>query len=506
MRLAYSLVLIFVILPAAASTSWGDSVSGNLHWGENLSLDGYRLVLADFSKESTQPAVLLKLYRESTLVMQQPLSQGENFTFNDNVVAEVDGITIPFRSEGYEEPSAEVRLGLYASPNVQLHLIADKEAYEPGEEIRLSLMAENQGTEDAENIRINLSSQPEQFHFTDGISVLNAGNSTYFGEGDEQKWIRLKAPLLPGYKTFQVRAVAEYFGKDGKEHLSKVYCIFRVAGLLMIHKSVEETMLPGRSYPVILSLRNLGTDIVTLDLADSITDEFQTDTGLKWNLSLVPEQTKTISYMIKPKRPGAGLVLPSAAATYNLGKERYEIRSEAPSVDVFGPFLEVNRQISSSAVNPGDKIEVSTEIANKGNRTVRVLLNESIPGWARFEGGKTRLSKLLSPGEAAYLSYRLSCDRPGSYVLPETTALYIDARGDRYNVSSPGLQIVILEDKPPAKAVVEMAHSVQHNISADNGSSPSVKGSSKIFDSLFSLLGLSAAFLILVYLIIEKLI
>ncbi len=446
-RLFALLFLLQAFAAASTSVSWSDSVFGDLQWGENLSLDGYRLVAADFSREGSYPAVLLRLYRSNDLLMELPLKQGENFTFNDTVVAEVDSILIPDRSEGYDEPRARVMLWIYASPDILLHLVSDKDSYDPGEEIRLSLIAENQGTKDAVGIKVDVSSQPQLFHFDERISKLEAGSSSAIGMGGGQEWIRLKAPLFPGPAEFQLKAKAKYSDDDGKEFESAGYCTIYVSGQVSLHKRTEENMLPGKGYPVILSLRNFGVNTVEVELSDFIANGFSTSSSLRWKLDVGPGKTEIVSYDIVPKRPGAGFVLPAATAAYDLGSRRYESRSKSPSVDVSGPFLAVEKRISSSRVKPGDEVLVSIDIANTGNRTVKAALNETIPSWARLIGGQRGLSRTLAVGEEASFSYQISCGRAGWHVIPETTIVYADARGDEYRVNSSSLSLEVIEEK-----------------------------------------------------------
>jgi hypothetical protein len=69
-------------------------------------------------------------------------------------------------------------------------------------------------------------------------------------------------------------------------------------------------------------------------------------------------------------------------------------------------------------------------------------------------GGETHLSQILNSGEEASLSYRLSCDKPGDYEIPETMVFYSDARGDQYSVNSSSLSLEVLEEKPNVNKTV----------------------------------------------------
>jgi len=432
----------------ADSAGIGESITGDLQWGENLSLDGYYLLAADFSREADNPSVLLELFRGHERIKAQPLHQGESFAFNDTGEVNVEAIFMPGRSEEEEEPSATVKLALYAAPSIQLHLTSDKDSYDPGEDIRLKLIAENEGTRDAEGIRINLSSQPGFFHFSDGISILEAGNSTEVGEGGAQKWIRFKAPLLPGPHRILLQAAARYSDSNWTERVAHGYCVIDVSGQISLHKSVPAEMIPGNKYQAILTLRNSGRENVSVALEDFISAGFGTgpEFALSWKLELGPGRMETVSYDLIPRKPGMGQALPAAIASYVIGNESYESRSESLSTDVSGPYLEVEKEVSPSRVHIGEAVGVNVHIINQGNRTVKASFNETVPDGVTFLGGDTRYSGILKSAKGAMISYRLSCSAPGSYEIPQTVVFYSDSRGDQYSVSSSSGRLQVEED------------------------------------------------------------
>ncbi|HWQ20118.1 MAG TPA: hypothetical protein VN455_10110, partial [Methanotrichaceae archaeon] len=412
-------ILFFAAVFTASSASWGDSTTGNLHWGDSIELEGYRLEVADFSKEDTPaPMVLLKLYNRDGLITQRTLSQGQNFSLDDEIMAAVDAISVPDHSEGNDQPEAKVRLVLKAIPEIILHLTSSKDSYEPGEEIRLGLTVENQGTVDAEGIRINISSVPELLARDYGISELKAGGVGVLADTDAENAIILWAPYSQGLKEFKIRARAEYSDESSKGHESDGYGAFSVTDQLRLHKQVQETMKLGTSYPVILTLRNPGENSGSADLSDGLPDGFSSSSSLKWKVEVEPGKTQTVSYDMKPEGQGGDFILPPAVARYDLGGEAFESRSESPSVNVTGPRLNVEKRISSSKVRPGEAVVVSIDVKNEGNQTVKASLNESLPAFAKLVGGKTRISQILKPGDIASLSYSISWNRPGDYVIP----------------------------------------------------------------------------------------
>ncbi|MGD0952074.1 MAG: hypothetical protein ABR985_06735 [Methanotrichaceae archaeon] len=498
-------LVLFLQATAASAVTWGDYVSGDLHWGENISLEGYRLVAADFSTDASRPMVLLKLYKAKDLLIQRPLAPGENFTFDDKVMAEVDSITIPDNSEINDESVASVKLELDAAPQILLHLTSDKDSYEPGEEIRLKLAVENQGTEDAEGIRIKITSNPGLLDYSYGISNITAGQTKNLSDGITEKVISWKAPSPPGPQEFTAKAEAVYSDKDGKDHESAGYTVFEVKGLLSLEKNIEATMELEKSYPVFLSLRNMGENPITVDLSDAIPDGFSTTSGLSWKVKVDPGKTEIVNYTIKAVKTGDGQVLPVATADCELGGKLYETSSESPSVDVIGPNLAVEKQISSSTVNPGEEVEVSVDVINKGNQTIKVSLNESIPDWAHLVRGQTSTSRLLVAGDNIAFSYTISCNTPGDYVIPETVVSCTNAEGHTYRLSSSSLHLLVRDDRPMTKTTnitLIPQNFTGHSNEPANSSTPSANVKSPNESSYIWVL--SAAFLAIVYVLLGR--
>lgn len=442
-------ILFFLVAFTASSASWGDSATGDLHWGDSLNLKDYRLEAADFSREGTPlPMVLLKLYKGDLLLTQRTLSQGENFSLDDEIMATVDNVTVPGRFEGNDQPAARVRLQLKAVPEIVLRVTSDKDSYEPGEEIHLGLAVENQGTDDAEDLKINISSIPELVGHDYRISELKAGEASTLADTDTEKAIILQAPYLPGIKEFNVMARAEFLDSGGKDYESDGYATFSVTGQLHLHKQVQEAMKLGTSYPVVLTLRNPGDIQISAEVSDDLPEGFGTSSGLKWNVEVGPGKSETVSYNIKPDGQGGDFVLPPAVARYDLSGESFESRSERPSVNVTGPRLSIEKRISSSNVRPEEAVWVSIDVKNEGDQTVKASLSESIPANARLLGGETNITRILRPGDLASLSYSISFKRPGEYQIPAAQVSYANSAGDLFSTNSSSLNLEVIEEKP----------------------------------------------------------
>lgn len=501
------LIVTFAV-SSASSAPWGDSVTGDLHWGESLKLRDYRLEAADFSRDAApNPMVLLKLYKGEELLTQRPLSQGENFSFNDEILAMVDNITVPDRSENNDMPVAKVRLGLYAIPEIISHVASDKDSYEPGEEISLGLTVENQGIENASGIRIKISSSPELVDKDYGISELKAGEVRVLADTDAETAIRLMAPYSPGLKEFKIRARAEFIDEEGKDHESEGYSTFSVNGQLHLHKQVQEAMRLGTSYPVILTLRNPGANLISADVSDDVPSGFSTSSSLKWKVDVGPGKTESVSYDLRPDGSGGDFILPPATARYALGGETFESRSESPSVNVTGPRLKVEKSISSSNVRPGEEVEVSIDLENEGRQTVMASLNESLPGWARLISGRTSLSRLLKAGEKASLSYSIASDRPGEYEIPATAVSYANSAGDLFSINSSSLNLEVQEERPQVNVTtsdVTASDVNTSNVTSAVQESPAHSANYALPDMASYIWILFAALLALIYLLLER--
>jgi len=118
--------------------------------------------------------------------------------------------------------------------------------------------------------------------------------------------ISWKAPSPPGPQEFTAKAEAVYSDKDGKDHESAGYTVFEVKGLLSLEKNTEATMELEKSYPVFLSLRNMGENPITVDLSDAIPDGFSTTSGLSWKVKVDPGKTEIVNYTIKAVKTGDG--------------------------------------------------------------------------------------------------------------------------------------------------------------------------------------------------------
>ena len=210
--------VMLVLISSAQAIIWNEGASGELRWGEALVFGNYSLNLIDFSTESSAvPRALVELQKDNITQASRALQAGEFFSLNDSVKVSATKIVMGDRED---EPYAEFRIQLPASPDISLLLTSNKEVYQGGDMIRLDLEIENKGVVDAEDLKIILDSNPPLVNASYSRSKLEAGRVW-----DEDKHTRaidpiklnLKAPYLLESAEFEVRAHAEYADEWGLE-------------------------------------------------------------------------------------------------------------------------------------------------------------------------------------------------------------------------------------------------------------------------------------------------
>lgn len=439
------LILILAVSTAQA-TVWGQGVSGELHWKEQLTLEDYTLTLADFSLEE-KLMVLVELQEDERPIARRALHAGEWFVINDSL--RISALKI-VEGADKDEPYAIVRMQLPSAPEISLILSFDNDIYRGGEDIKILLSVENRGAVDAEDLKITVDSSPPIFSRRFNISSLLAGSAW----DDKKKTaqtdpirIDLVAPYMLEAGDLQVRVRAQYTDPDGNSHQSWGGGKAHISGPLRLYKRVEETQELSESYYVINSLSNYGNRTFSVDLSDSTGKEFNSNDTLQWKIVLEPGQTKTVSYCIKPIEPAMGISLPDAVASFRTGKRVYTIRSNRPVVDVTGPLIDAKRSISPKSVKAGEEVMISLELENQGNRKAVLTMAEMVPSGAELISGELNESFMLTPGEKAARKILLRVMDPDGISIPSSMVRYRDVRGNDYSTRTSALRVTVEEEE-----------------------------------------------------------
>jgi len=442
------LIAFFVTAAGQSAPVWENSAYGELQWGDSLKLQSYELIVADFSaEESDDERVLLEVYDGGSLLTSRALSMGESFSYNDSLRVVVDEISM---GELEIEPFTKIRMQLAAAPEIEMRLVPNDDIYEGGDDMKLELVVENTAAVEALNLRIHITSDPSFFSTDHSISELKPGeiwDEDRRTKAVEPIMLEQKAPYLPGPAEVTVRARADYLDPQKRPHHSWTGTTLRIAGPLQFHKDVEELQEYGKSYFVINSLRNIGNRTLNLKLADSAAQHFEADSTLKKELQMPPGSTEIISYKIEAKKPGKGLVIPAAEASYSLGSRKYTVKSECPVVDVFGPYIEVQRMVQPSRVKDGEDVKVSTKIYNSGNKKSLVKVEQAIPAGTKLVAGELNGSFLLAPEESRTLEIVLKCSGLDEIKLPSAAVEYRDVQGRTFWAKSTSQSIGVEKEE-----------------------------------------------------------
>jgi hypothetical protein len=446
-------LLAYLLLASMIGTAveWGDRVEGELLWGETLSIGAYSLEAADFTPEDVTPRmVMLKLYRDEELIATRALKSGDSFSLDDEVMVVVEEVRVrDYQLDESVEPRAEVVLLLRAVPEIRVRVVSDEDAYESGDWAKLEMEIENEGVAEAEEVTIELTSEPAVFQSKYSRSTLAPGE--IWDDDPETEEIdliteRFKVPSVPGPEEILVKAHARYLDSEGDPHESWGGTSFDLFGPLKVHKYTEDSIKFGKKSFVRLTLSNGGDRTVGVELTDSAGRDFQADTALNWKMTIPPGSTQTASYSISAKKPGEGQILPPAEAAYSIDGKVYKVTSTSPVVDVIGPLVEVEKEVSARRIKTGEEVTVTLTATNVGNRRTKASVEETVPAWARLTSGETELSQLLLPGETTVLEYTISCPEAGSFEISPTSVCYRDDDGTACTLESSRLRITV-EDK-----------------------------------------------------------
>lgn len=419
-----------------------------LHPGESVQLGDFSVELKDVSIAG-ETAVFLSIQEKEGRTSSFVLKRGEPLLLKDDrgicrLKIEMEGAAKADLASNLSW--ATINLKLKARPDLSLILVPDKDIYNCGETINIGLLAENRGAENAENICLYIL----DFNIDDSYA-RESKNSTKLKEmricksilRPAELWkrdIKLKAPCIPETKDAGLLVRAEYFDPDGNKYEAISATTIRISGPVQLHKYVEEIQKFGRKYYVIITIRNTGDKRLNLSLEDSAGDNFQAD-RLSDRFELGPGESRIFSYVIKAKRPGEEQILPAAKCTYFADGFKYEVLSESPVVDVFGPCIEARRYAEElSARDTERSIRIFMEIKNSGNRYAAIHGYNLIPEDIDLLEGERSLRFGLAPGESKCVSWSLRSPNE-SFKLPPISLRYFDSENNMFTLEVPVLQL-----------------------------------------------------------------
>ncbi|AEH60416.1 hypothetical protein Mzhil_0546 [Methanosalsum zhilinae DSM 4017] len=158
---------------------------------------------------------------------------------------------------------------------------------------------------------------------------------------------------------------------------------------------------------------------------------YDPDKDIEWNFELKPNGKNTFSYSLKSLKPGEFTIPGFELRLTHLGVT-YRKYTDDFDIEIYGPYLEIDKSLSSDSAEKGDILDVSVSIRNKGNRAANVKFKDEIPDFFKYVDGDTRINKVLQPSGEHSIQYSVEVIESGSLVIPSAEVLATDTRGIEY--------------------------------------------------------------------------
>lgn len=477
MRSIYKIIILFVILYSiifpvlAEEPEWVDPQERTMRMTESFAREGYVIEASDFYDFSA----LITVYDSKGNIVTRNLT-GINDYF---VVDDRMNITVIDLQEVRGNIGANLGLNVSVDqwikietrvkgrPSIKVSIIPKgieiknrtivRHTYIPGSEIPINFSVRNEGKAKLKDMILKINTSltvlyDEKLQYE--ILELGAGNES------DQITVRFQAPYSTERKLISVSLMSrgyDIFGKVYQAYDSAyIEIIPQFDNRIEILKSVSEKVYMGDIAVVSLNIRNNGSqkfDNVTL--ADSIPQGMEpVDTNLSWNFSLEPFEQKSISYKVKPQKPGNYFFLPGSSIIEYQGIMDYNKKTS--KLIVGGPYVVLLKYASAYDILTGDNVNVTVEARNIGDATAIVKLSDTIPvNYSLSSDNQTydiiSDTMVLHPGMSKYISYSLLASGTGNFVLPPAKATILDKilyKDERYTQRASSDELIIKVSEP----------------------------------------------------------
>jgi len=194
-----------------------------------------------------------------------------------------------------------------------------------------------------------------------------------------------------------------------------------------------------------IDVENLGKDTLSIEVNDTIPEEFKLCDGenLNWRYNITLGERVRYSYLMKPTRPGI-FAVPRATATFSVNGKRANITSKNCTIAVDGAYVLVNKTAQPSRVKADENVTVIVTATNTGNRDAIVELTDLIPANARVINGNTTMHATLSEGETSTIRYTIIFNSTAKIML-EPPEVAVTCSGYS-RVATSGMPVIEITD------------------------------------------------------------
>ncbi len=327
--------------------------------------------------------------------------------------------------------------------------------FTPGSEISINFSIRNEGKAVLKGLTLVINStlpllSGEKLNYE--LPELNAGNES------DVITVRFKAPFAEDRKLFNISAEAKGNDVLGRDYIAVDSTYIEVRPQfdkrIDVRKYVSEKVYMGDVAVVSITIKNNLSQIIdNVSLTDSLPEGLEpVDTNLSWNFSLGAYEQKTISYQLKPQKPGTYIFQPGSSLIEYQGTLGYN--AKPAKLIVSGAYVDLMKSTNNDAPVRGENISITVTAKNTGDSTAIVKLNDSVPEGYSLENKSYRTvlnTMVLHPGDSASVSYMLNTTAAGSFVLPPSKATVLDQylyQDERYTQKASSNDLVIYVSEP----------------------------------------------------------
>ena len=178
------------------------------------------------------------------------------------------------------------------------------------------------------------------------------------------------------------------------------------------------------------------------------------DTMLEWTFDLKPGEKIVTAYPVTLLKPG-NFEQGKAYASWVQRGVKYEVESYPHGVEVHGPYIEVTKSVSSSAVefnstlNLSSTVDVTVNVKNSGDRQATVLIQDTLPEGATLTNknipniqtqrkskikmfdlnettGTVLIKKIMDAGDTFSFTYTIQLTKEEFLTLPPSFVEFTD--------------------------------------------------------------------------------
>lgn len=477
------IVFLFIIPALAEDIEWVDPQEKTLRLAESITRDGFIIEATDFYDNSS----LISVYDANhTLISKNVTRINDTMEINGRLNISIKnlkekvgniGASLGLNMAVDQWVRIETRVSGRPIPRVSISPIEEriknrtvvKRSFIPGSEISVNFSVKNDGKAVLKDTILKINSSlpllvDDKLYYE--LFDIRGGNESGFIT------VRFRAPYVGDKKNYSILSEAsgtDIFGKTYKAVDSiDIEVKPQLEKRLDIRKFVTEKVYMGDIAVVSLYIKNNESrKIENLTLEETLSSGLMPiNTNLSWNFSLEPLEQKSISYKIKPEKPGTYFFPPgSTRIEYQDGLE-YDRKLNKLIVN--GPYVILSK--SSNIENParGDNVTITIEAKNVGNAVAIAKISDSIPVNNSLAAGNMSFSQVLRTevlraGNSTSFSYILNLKDNGRFILPPVKATVLDQflyRDERYtqsatsgNLSINVKESMIVQQQEPVKII-----------------------------------------------------